>query len=186
MDPLNCLYYAFRNSRPICANRVSNLNAGVWNSLRFLSTAPIGAGDFFLVGCDFINYLFRLISWFRYTRRNFRIFNTKYFKTLKTHCINCYSLETILLMTGKKFSMTGNYFRRWKWSPWLCSWAHISTFTNWRNLRDFLLLKFLCLIKCNDFSQLLIHKLNAHLICILFMEATKRNFVKTEIHMKRK
>ena len=34
---------------------------------------------------------------------NFRISNT--------HYINCYSLETISLMTG-------NYFRRWKRSPW--------------------------------------------------------------------
>ena len=30
---------------------------------------------------------------------NFRILNKKYFKTLKPHCINCYSLETIFLMT---------------------------------------------------------------------------------------
>ena len=39
-------------------------------------------------------------------------------KNQKTHCINCYSLENIFLMTGKKFSITGNYFRRWKRSPW--------------------------------------------------------------------
>ena len=43
---------------------------------------------------------------------HFRILDKKYFKTLKTLCTNCYSLETIFLMTGKKFSMTGNYFRR--------------------------------------------------------------------------
>ena len=43
---------------------------------------------------------------------HFRIFDKKYFKTLKTYCINCYSLETIFLMTG-------NYFRRWKRPPWL-------------------------------------------------------------------
>ena len=42
---------------------------------------------------------------------HFRILNKKYFKTLNTHCINCYSLETIFLMTG-------NYFCRWKRSPW--------------------------------------------------------------------
>ena len=42
---------------------------------------------------------------------HFRILDKKYFKTLKTHCINCYSLETIFLMTG-------NYFRRWKRPPW--------------------------------------------------------------------
>ena len=40
---------------------------------------------------------------------NFRILSKKYFKTLKTHCISCYSLETIFLMTGKKFSMTGKW-----------------------------------------------------------------------------
>ena len=40
---------------------------------------------------------------------HFRKLDKKYFKTLKTHCINCYSLETIFLMTRKKFSMT------WKW-----------------------------------------------------------------------
>ena len=32
---------------------------------------------------------------------HFRILDKKYFKTLKTYCINCYSLETIFLMTGK-------------------------------------------------------------------------------------
>ena len=48
---------------------------------------------------------------------HFRILNEKYFKTLETHCINRYSLETIFFKTGKKFSMTGNYFCRWKRSP---------------------------------------------------------------------
>ena len=38
---------------------------------------------------------------------HFRILSKKYLKTLKTRCINCYSLETIFLMTGKIFSMTG-------------------------------------------------------------------------------
>ena len=40
---------------------------------------------------------------------HFRISNKKYFKTLKTHCINCYSLETIFLMTENIFSMTGKW-----------------------------------------------------------------------------
>ena len=47
---------------------------------------------------------------------HFRILNKKYFKTLKTHYINCYSLETIFLMTG-------NYFRRCKRSPWKRKWS---------------------------------------------------------------
>ena len=42
---------------------------------------------------------------------HFRIWSKKYFKTLKTHCINCYSLENIFLITGKKFSMTGKWPR---------------------------------------------------------------------------
>ena len=70
-----------------------------WNvksSVRLLSTAPIGAGDFFLVDCDsnFNNCPFRMISVYQ-EKFNFRILNRKYFKTLKTYCINCYSLETI-------------------------------------------------------------------------------------------
>ena len=36
---------------------------------------------------------------------DFRILSKKYFKTLKIHCLICYSLETIFLMTMK-------YFRR--------------------------------------------------------------------------
>ena len=40
----------------------------------------------------------------------------KYFKTLKTHCINCYSLETIFFNDREKIfddrEMTENYFRR--------------------------------------------------------------------------
>ena len=40
---------------------------------------------------------------------HFKILNKKYFKTLKTHCINCYLLESIFLMTGKKnFRWPGN------------------------------------------------------------------------------
>ena len=49
---------------------------------------------------------------------HFRILNNKCFKTLKDHCINCYLLENIFLTTGKKFPMSGNYFRWWKRSPW--------------------------------------------------------------------
>ena len=39
---------------------------------------------------------------------HFRILNKKYFETLKTYCINYYSLATNFLMTGKTFSMTVN------------------------------------------------------------------------------
>ena len=46
------LYYTFRNSCLICAKRVSNLSAGMWSRLRLQSTAPIRAGNFFLVDCD--------------------------------------------------------------------------------------------------------------------------------------
>ena len=57
----------------------------------------------------FNNCPFRVISVYQ-EKFHFRILNKKYFKTLKSQCINCYSLETIFLMTGKKFLMTGNYF----------------------------------------------------------------------------
>ena len=53
---------------------------------------------------------------------HFRILNKKYFKTLKIHCINFYSLETIFLMAGKKITITGKWpgiiFVDKKRSPW--------------------------------------------------------------------
>ena len=99
------LYYAFRNSLLICAKRARSLSAGVWSSLRLLSTVLIGAGDFFPVDCDsdFNNCPFRMISVYQ-EKFHFRILNKKYFKTLKTHCINCYSLETIFFNERESFS----------------------------------------------------------------------------------
>ena len=48
--------------------------------------------------------------WFQYTRRNFILeYWIKNILKLKTHCINCYSLEIIVLMTGKIFSMAGKW-----------------------------------------------------------------------------
>ena len=56
--------------------------------------------------------------WFRDFRIpgeiSFQNIDKKFFETLNTHCINCYSLETNFLIKKKKFSMTGNYFRRRK------------------------------------------------------------------------
>ena len=49
---------------------------------------------------------------------------------MKTHCINCYSLETIFLMTGKKFSMTG----KWPGIIFVDENGHPDFFMNWERL----------------------------------------------------
>ena len=50
-----------------------------------------------------------------------RILDKKYFKTLKTHCINCYSLETVFFNDRELFSSmktaTLNIFLKFKMCP---------------------------------------------------------------------
>ena len=72
------------------------------------STAPILEQEIFPLLTVTATLTIVHFEWFRDfgipEEISFLNINLKYFKTLKTHCINCYSLETIFLMTG-------NYFR---------------------------------------------------------------------------